>query len=127
VAVARGAGQPLPLAQAEVRLSGHAIEVRLYAEDPYAGFAPQTGAVLALASQHALHAGVRIDAGIEEGGEVSPWYDPMVAKVIAHGRDRDDAIRRLRQRWKTRPLLGLRNNGRFLRDLWTTRPFATRR
>ena len=111
------AGQPLPLAQAEVRLSGHAIEARLYAEDPYAGFAPQTGTVRRWRPQHALHAGVRIDAGIEEGSEVSPWYDPMVAKVIAHGRDRDDAIRRLRAALQNTPLLGLRNNGRFLADL----------
>ena len=111
------AGQTLPLAQAEVRLSGHAIEARLYAEDPYAGFAPQTGTVRRWRPQHARHAGVRIDAGIEEGSEVSPWYDPMVAKVIAHGRDRDDAIRRLRAALQNTPLLGLRNNGRFLADL----------
>jgi geranyl-CoA carboxylase alpha subunit len=70
------AGQPLPLAQAEVRLSGHAIEARLYAEDPYAGFAPQTGTVRRWRPNHALNAGVRIDAGIEEGSEVSPLVRP---------------------------------------------------
>jgi geranyl-CoA carboxylase alpha subunit len=60
---------------------------------------------------------VRIDDGIEEGGSITPYYDPMVAKVIVHGRDRHDAIRRLRAALENTPLLGLRNNGRFLADL----------
>ncbi|MDQ1259250.1 MAG: geranyl-CoA carboxylase alpha subunit [Pseudomonadota bacterium] len=120
------AGEPLPLAQEDIVLSGHAIEVRLYAEDPYDGFAPQTGAVRywrpeqALAGRargQAAFGEVRIDAGIREGGEVTPYYDPMVAKLIAHGRDRQDAIRRLMAALDDAPLLGLRHNARFLRDL----------
>ena len=111
------AGQPLPASQADIKLTGHAIEARLYAEDPYAGFAPQTGTVRWWRPQQALFEGVRIDAGIEEGSEVSPFYDPMVAKVIVHGRDREDAIRRLRAALENAPLLGLRNNARFLADL----------
>lgn len=111
------AGQPLPARQHEIELKGHAIEARLYAEDPYAGFVPQTGTVLHWRPELALHAGVRIDDGIVEGGVISPYYDPMVAKIIAHGRDRDDAIRRLRAALQNSPLLGLRNNGRFLADL----------
>ncbi len=120
------AGEPLPLAQEDIMLSGHAIEVRLYAEDPYDGFAPQTGAVRywrpeqALAGRargQAAFGEVRIDAGIREGGEVTPYYDPMVAKLIAHGRDRIDAIRRLMAALDDAPLLGLRHNARFLRDL----------
>ena len=120
------AGEPLPLAQEDIVLSGHAIEVRLYAEDPYDGFAPQTGAVRywrpeqALAGRargQAAFGEVRIDAGIREGGEVTPYYDPMVAKLIAHGRDRTDAIRRLMAALDDAPLLGLRHNARFLRDL----------
>jgi geranyl-CoA carboxylase alpha subunit len=120
------AGEPLPLAQEDIVLSGHAIEVRLYAEDPYDGFAPQTGAVRywrpeqALAGRargQAAFGEVRIDAGIREGGEVTPYYDPMVAKLIAHGRDRNDAIRRLMAALDDAPLLGLRHNARFLRDL----------
>ncbi len=115
------AGEHLPLQQGEVRMQGHAIEARLYAEDPYSRptpFAPHTGRVLwwrpeAAASQP----GVRIDHGIAEGGEVSPFYDAMVAKLIVHGRDRDDAIRRLRAALQDAPLLGLRHNGRFLADL----------
>jgi geranyl-CoA carboxylase alpha subunit len=111
------AGEPLPLAQDEVRMHGHAIEVRLYAEDPYAGFAPQTGTVLHWRPEAALQSGIRIDHGLAEGGTVSPFYDAMVAKLIAHGRDRDDAIRRLRAALAATPLLGLKNNARFLRAL----------
>ena len=111
------AGQALPVAQSEVTLKGHAMEARLYVEDPYAGFAPQTGTVRWWRPEQARLDGVRIDDGIEEGSEISPFYDPMVAKVIVHGRDRDDAIRRLRAALRNTPLLGLRNNGRFLADL----------
>ena len=111
------AGQPLPAIQADISLSGHAIEARLYVEDPYAGFAPQTGTVRWWRPQQALFDGVRIDTGIEEGSEISPHYDPMVAKVIVHGRDREDAIRRLRAALENAPLLGLRSNARFLADL----------
>ncbi|MHB8949173.1 MAG: ATP-binding protein [Rhodoferax sp.] len=111
------AGQPLPTSQTDIKLTGHAIEARLYVEDPYAGFAPQTGTVRWWRPQQALFEGVRIDTGIEDGSEISPYYDPMVAKVIVHGRDRDDAIRRLRAALDNAPLLGLRNNARFLADL----------
>lgn len=111
------AGLPLPVSQSDVKIKGHAIEARLYVEDPYAGFAPQTGTVRWWRPRQALFAGVRIDDGIEEGSEISPFYDPMVAKVIVHGRDRDDAIRRLRAALENAPLLGIRNNGRFLADL----------
>lgn len=111
------AGEPLPVQQADIELSGHAMEARLYVEDPYAHFAPQTGSVRWWRPQQALLGGVRIDDGIEEGGEISPFYDPLVAKLIVHGRDRDDAIRRLRAALQNAPLLGLRNNGRFLADL----------
>ncbi|MEO7108162.1 MAG: biotin/lipoyl-containing protein, partial [Rhodoferax sp.] len=99
---------------------------RLYVEDPYTGFTPQTGTVLWWQPTDALQAGVpgranaygvRVDDGIVQGGLVSPYYDPMVAKIIVHGRDRDDAIRRLRAALANAPLLGLKNNGRFLSDL----------
>jgi geranyl-CoA carboxylase alpha subunit len=111
------AGEPLPLRQDEIRFEGHAIEARLYAEDPYAGFAPQTGTVLHFRPEAAARPGIRIDAGIAAGGLVTPFYDPMVAKVIAHGRDRTDAIRRLRAALEDAPLLGPATNGRFLHDL----------
>jgi geranyl-CoA carboxylase alpha subunit len=120
-------GEPLPLTQAQVRFNGHAIEVRLYAEDPYAGFAPQTGRVLHWRPDAALRPGVRIDSGIAEGGQVTPFYDAMVAKLIAHGRDRADAIRRLTAAIEDAPLVGLRNNGQFLRDLLAHPAFVAAR
>ena len=110
-------GLPLPVQQSDITLTGHAIEARLYAEDPYAGFVPQTGPIQWWRPERALFDGVRIDDGIREGGEVTPFYDAMVAKLIVHGRDRDDAIRRLIATLDDAPLIGLRNNARFLRDL----------
>ncbi len=120
------AGDPLPAKQDDITLTGHAIEARLYVEDPYTGFAPQTGTVAWWQPERALQGGVqsgstaygvRVDDGIRCGSVVSPYYDPMVAKIIVHGRDRDDAIRRLRAALAQTPLLGLKNNGRFLSDL----------
>jgi len=110
------AGEPLPATQEQIAYSGHAIEARLYAEDPYDGWKPQTGRILGWRPQRAA-AGVRIDHGIRAGDEISPWYDAMVAKFIVHGRDRADAIRRLTRALEEVPLIGPRNNGRFLRDL----------
>jgi geranyl-CoA carboxylase alpha subunit len=119
------AGEPLPLQQHEVRFTGHAIEARLCAEDPYDHFTPHTGSILHWQPAAALAAAnpagrppsLRIDDGIAEGGEIGPHYDPMVAKVIVHGRDRDDAIRRLVVALEDTPLVGPRSNARFLRDL----------
>lgn len=111
------AGEPLPLSQDEIRFDGHAIEVRLYAEDPYDGYRPQTGRVLHWRPDAALRPGIRVDAGIEEGADIGPHYDAMIAKLIAHGRDRGDAIRRLRAALADAPLLGVVNNGGFLREL----------
>jgi geranyl-CoA carboxylase alpha subunit len=111
------AGEPLPLAQQDVKFQGHAIEARLYVENPYEGFRPQTGRIAWWRPELALRPGLRIDAGVAEGGEVGPHYDAMVAKFIAHGRDREDAIRRLRAALVDAPLLGIANNGRFLAEL----------
>jgi geranyl-CoA carboxylase alpha subunit len=108
------AGEPLPLTQDEVRFDGHAIELRLYAEDPYDGWKPQTGRIHGWAPERSP---IRIDHGIAAGGEVTPYYDAMVAKFIAHGRDRADATRRLVRALDEVPLIGVLNNGRFLRDL----------
>ncbi len=107
-------GEPLPLTQAQVTFSGHAIEARLYAEDPYDNWTPQTGRI---AGWRPEAAAIRIDHGIAAGDEVTPFYDAMVAKFIAHGHDRADAVRRLTRALEDAPLLGLRNNSRFLRDL----------
>ncbi len=108
------AGEPLPLAQDEITFSGHAIEARLVAEDPYDGWTPQTGRI---AHWHPVQAGVRVDHGIAAGDAITPWYDAMVAKFIAHGTSRADAVRRLTRALQDTPLLGVVNNGSFLADL----------
>ena len=90
------AGEPLPLAQAEIPRRGHAIEARIYAENPSAGFVPSTGRIRRWRFPE-REAGVRLDAGYEEGSEVTVHYDPMLAKLVVHGRDRDEALDRLRR------------------------------
>ena len=94
------AGEKLPLTQAQVPLDGHAVEARLYAEDPERGFLPSTGRLIALKFPKAE--GLRIDTGVEAGSEVTPFYDPMIAKLIVHGKSRDEALDRLAAR-STRP------------------------
>jgi propionyl-CoA carboxylase alpha chain len=86
-------GEPLPASARQARISGHAIEVRLYAEDVPAGFVPTTGTLHRFAFPAAP--GIRVDTGFRDGSVVSPHYDAMLAKVIAHGRTRADAARRL--------------------------------
>ncbi len=86
-------GEPLPASARQARISGHAIEVRLYAEDVPAGFVPTTGTLHRFAFPPAL--GIRVDTGFRDGSAVSPHYDAMLAKVIAHGPTRADAARRL--------------------------------
>ena len=115
------AGEPLPLRQEDVRFDGHAIEARLIVEDPYDHWTPQTGRI---AGWRPEDAGIRVDHGIAAGSEVTPYYDAMVAKFVAHGRDRADAIRRLTRALEDAPLIGPRNNGRFLRDLLHHPQFA---
>jgi 3-methylcrotonyl-CoA carboxylase alpha subunit len=88
------AGQPLPLTQDEVPLEGHAVEVRLYAEDPARDFLPATGPLQRLDLPEGLP-GIRVDSGVRAGDRVTPHYDPMLAKLIAHGPDRGTALRRL--------------------------------
>jgi len=106
------AGLPLPLAQEEVEARGHAIEVRLNAEDPANGFLPQTGLVRRW--RPASGPGVRIDTGLFEGLAVGSHYDPLLAKVIAWGRDREEARRRLVHALEESVLLGVTTNRAFL-------------
>ncbi len=106
------AGAKLPLQQKDISLNGHAMEVRLYAEDPALGFMPQTGNILTWFYREGD--GLRMDAGIQQGQVVSPYYDPMLAKVIAHGATRDEARRKLMTSLKNLELLGVRSNRGFL-------------
>jgi geranyl-CoA carboxylase alpha subunit len=108
------AGEALTFAQQDIQLDGHAIEVRLTAEDVPAGFLPQTGPVLRWRPP-VVH-DVRVDSALHEGAEVSPHYDSMVAKIVAHGRDREEARRKLLSAVRHCVLLGLPSNQGFLAD-----------
>ncbi|WP_203300137.1 acetyl/propionyl/methylcrotonyl-CoA carboxylase subunit alpha [Marinobacter sediminum] len=105
-------GRPLPLAQHEIELNGHAIEVRLYAEDPANGFTPQTGPLLQF--KPAEGEGLRFDTGVRSGDTITPHYDPMLAKVIAWGQTRDDARRRLIRALEETAIFGVTTNRYFL-------------
>jgi len=109
------AGERLPLTQERVPLKGHAVEARLYAEDPEHGFLPSTGKLLALRFPEAQ--GVRIDTGVEEGDAVTPYYDPMIAKMIAHGGSRDQALDRLADALELTVVIGPHSNAGFLAAL----------
>ncbi|AEI63580.1 acetyl-CoA carboxylase biotin carboxylase subunit [Corallococcus macrosporus] len=106
------AGERLPRAQAEVSASGHAIEVRLCAEDPAKGYAPQAGRLLTWTLP--AREGVRIDHGVREGQEIPPFYDSMQAKVIAHGPDRETARRRLVEALRELTVFGVTTNKNLL-------------
>src|SRR5690242_10628949 len=104
-------GEKLPLSQDQVRLSGHAIEARLYAEDPRHDFLPSTGTLERLHLPENL---VRVDSGVREGDAVTPFYDPMIAKVIAHADTREAAAAKLAHALEETQIAGLRSNNAFL-------------
>jgi geranyl-CoA carboxylase alpha subunit len=106
------AGERLPLEQHELQSNGHAIEARLYAEDPHSNFLPQSGTLIEW--RPASGEGVRIDHGLASGASVSAFYDPMLAKVIAHGATREEARRRLIVALEDTVALGLVTNRSFL-------------
>lgn len=114
IRVARG--EALPISQAQVPLNGHAIEVRLYAEDPGHDFLPQTGR-LEVYRESAAGPGRRVDSGVCEGDEVSPFYDPMLGKLIAWGEDREQARLRLLAMLDEFAIGGLKTNLSFLRRI----------
>jgi len=109
------AGEKLPLAQHQVKLAGHAVEARLYAEDPERGFLPSTGRLISLRFPKADN--LRIDSGVETGSEITAFYDPMIAKLIAHGKTREEALDGLAGALDQTIVVGPRNNARFLAAL----------
>ncbi|EGI54847.1 carbamoyl-phosphate synthase L chain, N-terminal domain protein [Sphingomonas sp. S17] len=117
------AGEPLPMAQTDLAIHGHAIEARLYAEDPAKGFLPAIGTldVFDLGDDPAI----RIDTGVEEGAEITPWYDPMIAKVIAHGDTRDEAREALADALDEAVIWPVRTNAGFLVEALDHPDFAS--
>ncbi len=119
-------GEPLPKMQGELTIHGHAIEARIYAENPEKGFLPSIGTLRHLRSPQAVTfelggtpvpAGVRIDSGVREGDAISPFYDPMIAKLIVWGADRREALARMAQALADYQIVGLASNIAFLKRL----------
>ncbi len=110
-------GEPLPLAQADITRSGHAIEVRICAENPGNDFLPETGRLQAFAIPPETDGDIRLDTGVVAGDEISVFYDPMVAKLIAWGSDRLEATRRMQQALATTAVIGVKTNLGFLQTL----------
>nr|MDQ2735785.1 acetyl-CoA carboxylase biotin carboxylase subunit [Pseudomonadota bacterium] len=116
-------GERLPLRQDELAIHGHAIEARIYAEDPDRGFLPQAGKLVHLLAPEESDE-VRVDSGFEEGDSITPFYDPMIAKLIVHGPDRAAALARMRSALAEYRIVGVSNNVEFLGRLVATRSFA---
>ncbi|MBY0301897.1 MULTISPECIES: acetyl/propionyl/methylcrotonyl-CoA carboxylase subunit alpha [Sphingomonas] len=108
------AGEALPVTQDDLSIHGHAIEARLYAEDPAKGFLPSIGTLEAFDLGDPADTGVRVDTGVEQGSVISPWYDPMIAKLIAHGDTREEARARLADALDEAIVWPVRSNAGFL-------------
>ncbi|WP_288381414.1 acetyl/propionyl/methylcrotonyl-CoA carboxylase subunit alpha [uncultured Massilia sp.] len=128
-------GQPLPKKQSELAIHGHAIEARVYAENPEKGFLPSIGTLRHMDTPHAVEfqlgtdganpAAVRVDSGVREGDAISPFYDPMIAKLIVWGADRAQALARLSQALAEFQIVGLATNIAFLKRLVEGEAFST--
>ncbi|MCA1326466.1 acetyl/propionyl/methylcrotonyl-CoA carboxylase subunit alpha [Herbaspirillum sp. alder98] len=129
------AGEPLPVQQHQLSINGHAIEARIYAENPEKGFLPSIGTVTHLRTANAVSfqvqgtasaqpAPIRIDAGVREGDAISPFYDPMIAKLIAWGPDRASALRNMARALAQYQVVGLATNIAFLQRLVSGEAFS---
>ncbi|QBE63893.1 acetyl/propionyl/methylcrotonyl-CoA carboxylase subunit alpha [Pseudoduganella lutea] len=131
------AGEPLPKTQDELRIRGHALEARIYAENPDKGFLPSIGTLRHLDTPEAVQfevggtggsggqpAAVRVDSGVREGDAISPFYDPMIAKLIVWGADRKQALARMAQALSQYQIVGLTGNVAFLKRLVESEAFA---
>jgi 3-methylcrotonyl-CoA carboxylase alpha subunit len=114
------AGERLPFTQDQLKVKGHAFEARIYAEDPEREFLPSTGKLVHVAFPQSA----RVDTGVEPGAEISPWYDPMIAKLIVHGEDRAGALARLISALGETRIAGVSTNVEFLRRICESAAFA---
>ncbi|WP_029966007.1 acetyl/propionyl/methylcrotonyl-CoA carboxylase subunit alpha [Paraburkholderia graminis] len=133
------AGEPLPLTQDQLKIDGHAIEARIYAEHPARGFLPSTGTLKHLRMPEGVEfaidaaglgepgrkAPVRIDSGVREGDTITPFYDPMIAKLIVHGATREEALARMSRALHACEVVGPHTNVEFLQRIVESEPFAS--
>jgi 3-methylcrotonyl-CoA carboxylase alpha subunit len=129
-------GEALPKKQSELVIHGHALEARIYAENPEKGFLPSIGTLRHMHAPHAIFfelgngtvpgtpAAIRIDSGVREGDAISPFYDPMIAKLIVWGSDRDEALAHMTQALSEYQIVGLSTNVAFLKRLVESQPFS---
>ncbi len=115
-------GEPMAFGQGDIVQRGHAIECRLYAEDPARGFLPATGKIAVLREPYGP--GRRIDSGIMANAEVTPYYDPILCKLASYGHNREEAIVRMQSLLREYTLLGVTTNRQFLLDILESKPFA---
>jgi 3-methylcrotonyl-CoA carboxylase alpha subunit len=127
-------GERLPLAQDDLEVRGHALEARIYAENPARGFLPSTGTLKHLRMPEGVEftigdathrSPVRIDSGVREGDTITPFYDPMIAKLIVHGATRADALARMQRALEACEIVGPQTNVEFLQRVVTSEPFAS--
>jgi len=122
------AGEPLPLRQSDLQIQGHAIEARIYAENPEKGFLPSIGRLQHVQWPDAVaftQGAVRIDAAVRQGDAITPYYDPMIAKLIVHSHDRAQALARMQQALKAIEIVGPATNVSFLQRLIATNAFTS--
>ncbi|MFM7483707.1 MAG: acetyl/propionyl/methylcrotonyl-CoA carboxylase subunit alpha [Burkholderiaceae bacterium] len=122
------AGEPLPLQQSDLQIQGHAIEARIYAENPEKGFLPSIGRLQHVQWPDAVaftQGAVRIDAAVRQGDAITPYYDPMIAKLIVHGHDRAQALARMQQALQAIEIVGPATNVSFLQRLIATNAFTS--
>ncbi|MGR6873207.1 acetyl/propionyl/methylcrotonyl-CoA carboxylase subunit alpha [Pseudomonas sp. HK3] len=116
-------GETLPLSQEQLRIHGHAMEVRIYAEDPDNDFLPTTGTLEHVQLPELITGKVRLDTGVQQGDEVSPYYDPMISKLIVWGEDRDQCLSTLKQALQQYQIAGVTTNLSFLRRVVNVEAF----
>ncbi len=119
------AGSPLPLKQNEIRMNGHAIEARIYAENPVKGFLPSTGTLRHLRAPEERPGSVRVDTGVRQGDTITPHYDPMIAKLIVWGEDRAIALGRMRAALADYEIVGVSTNVEFLARTVASKAFSS--
>jgi len=119
------AKKPLGLAQSDIKMNGWSVEARIYAEDPIRNFAPSIGRLKTFKAPAAKGSSIRLDSGVQEGGEISMYYDPMIAKLISYGKDREDACLKLSSALDSFFISGIETNIAFVNSVLNNKKFLS--